>query len=93
MPITTSTALLIGAAVSAAGTVATTLMSSSPSVNIPKAEVPAVAASGARADTGAQVKLGVTDVKDARISGVKSTAPRTQTIDPLGGLGRGGLAV
>lgn len=80
----------ISAAVSAIGI---GVQAMTPSPKMPQAVVPAAAASGAREDTGAQVKLGVNDVKDSRVSGVRKNTTSSSSVDVLGGLGRGGLSV
>lgn len=87
--VSVATAAAVVGAVAAAGSLAYTVMSGTPDVNIPKAEVPAVAASSPRADTGASVKLGST-VKDQRISGGSSKTVSVKSVDVLGGLGAGG---
>lgn len=92
MPISIGAALLIGSTISAATTIGTALLGSRKH-KIPPPSVPAVAASGARQDSGAQIALGVSDVKDARVSGSRVSRTKTNVVDPLGGLGRGGLAV
>ena len=103
-----STGVALGLSASAAGLTAATaagigaaaaigsglMAGMSGDINIPEAKTPAVSASGVRADTGAQIKLGVTDVADSRISGSRGVRSTTSTsTDALAGLGRGGLAI
>lgn len=93
MPVISPIIAGIGLAIGAAGT-AYSMSQGAPKMNIPKAEVPAVAAPGNRTDTGASVSVGTSaeDIKNQRVSGGtrKSTS---SSGDVLGGLGRSGLSI
>lgn len=91
---TTAELLAAGGLAVGMGSLAMTATQKMPSVSIPKAEVPAVAAPGNRTDTGASVSVGTSaeDIKNQRVSGGtrKSTS---SSGDVLGGLGRSGLSI
>lgn len=59
-----------------------------PDVSIPDAVIPAAPAPMTRTDTGANIIVGSDAVRDARVSGSRTSSSRRAT-DPLGGLGIG----
>jgi hypothetical protein len=67
----------------------------SPTINIPKAELPTPPAPTAITDTGADVALGSGgDVKNQRVSGRSVVRRKTSgSVDILGGLGQSGLNI
>lgn len=64
-----------------------------PAINIPKPQLPAAQPAPTRTDTGANVAIGTTAVKDQRVSGRSSSGGTSGVADILGGLGRGGLSI
>ena len=62
--------------------------------DIPEAKAPAPPAPSRREDTGAKIVVGADAVKDARVSGRKSSKSSTKSGgDVLGNLGSGGLSI
>lgn len=56
----------------------------------PPIQLPGQPARSPRADTGAIVSLGSDGVTDQRVSGSRTTATSSRSVDVLGGLGAGG---